>query len=97
MRRRHRCHIKRKSPSNRRSMAYHDPPAEMRYVECLPKLSRSQPLVIQAGLVGLVLLAAPSEVFPKISQNFSPAGVTSPFVARAMPTDSTSVVPVSGR
>ena len=40
---------------------------------------------------------APSEVFRKISQNFSPAGVTSPFVARAIPTDSTSVVPVSGR
>ena len=37
------------------------------------------------------------EVFRKSSQNFSPAGVTSPFVARAIPTDSTSVVPVSGR
>ena len=37
------------------------------------------------------------EIFRKISQNFSPAGVTSPFVARAMPTDTTSVVPVSGR
>jgi len=40
---------------------------------------------------------APSEVFRKISQNLSPAGVMSPFMARAMPTDATSVVPVSGR
>ena len=31
---------------------------------------------------------APSEILRKISQNFSPAGVTSPFVARAMPTRS---------
>ena len=49
-------------------------------------------------LAGLGLAAvAPLEIFRKISQNFSPAGVTSPFVARAMPTDATSVVPVSGR
>jgi len=41
--------------------------------------------------------AAPLDAFRNISQNFSPAGVTSPFVARAIPTDSTSVVPVSGR
>ena len=40
---------------------------------------------------------APFEIFRKISQNFSPAGVTSPFEARAMPTDAASVVPVSGR
>ena len=40
---------------------------------------------------------APSEIFRRISQNFSPAGVTSPFVARAMPTDPISVVPVSAR
>ena len=33
----------------------------------------------------------------RISQNFSPAGVTSPFAAKAMPTDAVSVVPVSGR
>jgi hypothetical protein len=39
----------------------------------------------------------PFEAFRKISQNFSPAGVMSPFVARAIPTDMTSVVPVSGR
>jgi len=45
------------------------------------------------GLAALV----PFEIFRKSSQNFSPAGVTSPFVARAIPTDSTSVVPVSGR
>ena len=37
------------------------------------------------------------EIFRKISQNFSPAGVTSPFAARAMPTAWTSIVPVSGR
>ena len=40
---------------------------------------------------------APFEIIRRISQNFSPAGVTSPFEARAMPTDATSVVPVSGR
>jgi hypothetical protein len=40
---------------------------------------------------------APLEVFRKISQNFSPAGVTSPLVARAIPTDIISFVPVSGR
>ena len=45
---------------------------------------------------GLAALAPP-EVFRKISQKFSPAGVTSPFVARVIPTDITSVVPVSGR
>ena len=32
-----------------------------------------------------------------ISQNFSPAGVMSPFLARAMPTERTSFVPVNGR
>jgi len=37
--------------------------------------------------------AAPTEISRKISQNLSPAGVTSPFEARAMPTDATSVVP----
>src|SRR5438094_6430726 len=45
---------------------------------------------------GLAALA-PSEVFRRISQNFSPAGVTSPFVARVIPTDIISVVPVIGR
>jgi len=49
-------------------------------------------------LAGFCLAAlVPFEIFRKSSQNFSPAGVTSPFVARAIPTDSTSVVPVSGR
>ena len=49
-------------------------------------------------LAGLGLTAfAPSEIFRKISQDFSPAGVTSPIVARAMPTDPISVVPVSAR
>jgi hypothetical protein len=42
-------------------------------------------------------VARAAEVFRKISQNFSPPGVTSPFVARAMPTGSGSVGPVSGR
>jgi hypothetical protein len=41
--------------------------------------------------------APPDEILRKISQNLSPAGVTSPFVARPMPTDCASVVPVSGR
>ena len=54
--------------------------------------------MVQKDLAGFGFAkVAPSEVFRKISQNFSPAGVTSPFVARAIPTDSTSVVPVSGR
>jgi len=49
-------------------------------------------------LAGLGLAAvAPFEIIRRISQNFSPAGVTSPFEARAMPTDATSVEPVSGR
>jgi hypothetical protein len=39
----------------------------------------------------------PYEIFRKIAQNLSPAGVRSPFVARQMPTDCASVVPVSGR
>jgi len=37
------------------------------------------------------------DICRKSSQNFSPAGVTSPFVARAIPTDCVSVVSVSGR
>jgi hypothetical protein len=38
------------------------------------------------------------DVRRSISQNFSPAGATSPFVARAIPTGGgASVVPVSGR
>jgi hypothetical protein len=41
--------------------------------------------------------AAVAEIFLKISQNLSPAGVTSPSVARAMPTDCAFVVPVSRR
>src|SRR5262245_36073477 len=48
--------------------------------------------------VGLLLSRSASvEICRKISQNFSPAGVTSPFVARAIPTDCVSVVPVRGR
>jgi hypothetical protein len=39
----------------------------------------------------------PPEVFRRILQKFSPAGVTSPFIARVIPTDITSVVPVIGR
>ena len=53
---------------------------------------------VQKDLAGFGLAAiAPFEIFRKISQNLSPAGVTSPFEARAMPTDATSVVRVSGR
>src|SRR4030081_535348 len=49
-------------------------------------------------LAGFGLAAfAPFEILRKISQNFSPAGVTSPFEARAMPTDPTSVVPLCER
>jgi hypothetical protein len=45
--------------------------------------------------VGFCAVAV-SDIFLKISQNLSPAGVTSPFVARPMPTDRPSVVPVAG-
>ena len=38
---------------------------------------------LESGL--LLSRSASDEICPKISQNFSPAGVTSPFVARAMP------------
>jgi hypothetical protein len=45
-------------------------------------------------LLGFALaVVASSEIFRKISQNFSPAGVTSPLVARAMPMG-TDIVPV---
>jgi hypothetical protein len=37
----------------------------------------------------------PTGIFRRDFQNFSPAGVRSPFVARAMPTDPTSVPPSS--
>jgi len=59
---------------------------------------RSQPFVVQNDPVpfGFVKVA-PAEVFRKISQNFSPAGVKSPFFARAMPTDTTNSTPASGR
>jgi hypothetical protein len=58
----------------------------------------SQPFVAQKDLAARNFTkVAPLETFRKISQNFSPAGVTSPFVARAIPTDITSVGPVSGR
>ena len=46
--------------------------------------------------VSLATLAS-REICRKISQNLSPAGVTSTLVARAMPTDCISVVPVSDR
>jgi hypothetical protein len=53
---------------------------------------------VSKDLLGFALaVVAPSDVSRKISQNFSPAGVTSPFVARAMPMDTDSVVPVTGR
>src|SRR6185503_3522138 len=69
-------------------------PAKL-FIGCDP---RSKPFVVQKDLAGFGFAkVAASEVFRKISQNFSPAGVTSPFVARAIPTDNTSVVPVSGR
>ena len=42
-------------------------------------------------------VAPPFAIFRRISQNFSPAGVTSPCFARAMPIENTSVVPASGR
>jgi hypothetical protein len=34
-----------------------------------------------------IIAVDPLEILRKISQNLSPAGVTSPFLARAMPTD----------
>ncbi len=53
---------------------------------------------VQTDFIGFCLATVGLlEFFRKISQNFSPAGVTSPFAARAIPTDNTSVVPVSGR
>jgi hypothetical protein len=64
-----------------------------------PWLSRdlAEPAEEIQGLGGLGLAAFASfEILRKISQNFSPAGVTSPFVARAMPMQPTSVVPVRG-
>jgi hypothetical protein len=45
----------------------------------------------------VVLGFATFETFRNISQNFSPAGVTSPFFARAMPTDTDSFIPASER
>jgi hypothetical protein len=52
---------------------------------------------VSEDLSGFALAAvAPSEIFRKISQNFSPAGVTSPLVARAIPMG-TDIVPVMGR
>jgi len=46
-----------------------------------------------------LLLSRPAsdDICRKSSHNFSPASVTSPFVARAIPTDCVSVVSVSGR
>ena len=44
-----------------------------------------------------LVVVAPFETFRRISQNSSPAGVTLPFLARAMPADSDSVVPVIRR
>src|SRR5262245_66580463 len=52
---------------------------------------------VQKSLAGFGFAAVNrSETLRKISQNFSPAGVTSPFAARAMPTHCASVVS-SGR
>jgi hypothetical protein len=59
------------------------------------KTSGTNPVQDFAGFA--LAEVAPFEIFHKSSQNFSPAGVTSPFVARAMPTDATSVVRVSAR
>jgi len=56
---------------------------------CAPKTN------LENGL--LLPRSVSDETCRKMSQNFSPAGVTSPFVARAMPTLITSLVPVSGR
>jgi hypothetical protein len=54
--------------------------------------------VVQKDLAGFGPAAvAPSETLRRISKSFSPAGVTSPFVARTTPTDNASVVSVSGR
>ena len=58
---------------------------------------RSVPPCHESFMAFNLRVVAPFEIFRKISQNFSPTGVTSPFEARAMPTDATSVVPVSGR
>jgi hypothetical protein len=67
----------------------HDPVSDEKFISELAKAE---------DLAGFALaVVAPSEVFRKISQNFSPAGVTSPFMARAMPIDVNSVVPVTGR
>jgi len=54
------------------------------------KKHQSPPLGDFTGIV-------PFATFRRISQNFSPAGVRSPFFARAMPTERTSFVPVNGR
>ena len=76
----------------------------------MPLLSNQslvEPLLLRVGtahelrtedLAGFGFAAVPpDEIFRKISQNLSPAGVTSPFMARPMPTDCASVVPMSGR
>ncbi len=48
---------------------------------------------VQEHIVGFGFAAvAPLEIFRKISQNFSPAGVTSPLVARAIPMASCVVI-----
>src|SRR6266568_1632133 len=51
----------------------------------------------QSSLLTLLMRERAPANCRKISQDFSPAGVTSPCEARATPTDPTSVVPVSGR
>ncbi len=64
----------------------------------LAQINGEQGMNFVQNLAGFGLAAfAPFEILRKISQNFPPAGVTSPFVERAMPTDLISVVPVSGR
>jgi len=53
---------------------------------------------VQKGFLGFgFATVAPPEIFRKISQSFSTAGVSSPLAAQAMPIDDTSVVSVIGR
>jgi len=65
-------------------------PEFQRLVQDLGPIDRSLAL---NGATAIV----PFATFRSISQNFSPAGVTSPCFARAMPTERTSFVPVNGR
>jgi hypothetical protein len=72
--------------------------ASLQREQCLDGHDLDDCAEVQEDFIGFGLAAGvPTEIFRRISQNFSPAGVTSPFVARAMPTDIDSVVPVRGR